>query len=618
MRYLIVTLILCLIAVSSNADEKVIKITKNSDINYVTVTVPQGIQFPVPKSWQNITPQFVDVADFLKENMLLGGTPSFAARGFDDSQKPIGKITLTFLDNIKIGQKLFSQLIDNDLNILDQQLYKANKAVIKQLGGQIFQYNSLRAKINGKFYHVITSTRQNPPDLNGERQDVFVINLRYYDFENSFSLFISSPAAASYELLPILGKIYSELESSIEEGANISKVKLNMNDHPLEVLSRSIPYELLETNKEVSVSLNNIDDQLELMSKFCEKEKTELKWQDFYYPPLLRTSFADYVTRIEDGGGFSPNDFEAAGIIFLPDDPCLTTRFAKLSPKVNERVKSFLKIHGYNKQGEIYSRDNECHAKNGTEAHHLILFSDGKANQNFYLEEDILSVWGDQDDIQDSNFLSLGPIQEKQDKTEYESIVNFSLGEDNLGTLIQLEFPNLAANTNNIKKFEELFATDNEHLKAEVSLRFGKTWFETSAWHFPQYDNLSIATYLNGTKFSTIVRLIYPHEFIALRAKEILDTRLKLKLPQRQTDRTFNDLFLQRDISILSYLNYVKLKSDNKIILEYHFNNRSEESASTSNCLSNYRHHQYLLSDLVRRSPLFNNLLPSIKNLYNP
>jgi hypothetical protein len=112
--------------------------------------------------------------------------------------------------------------------------------------------------------------------------------------------------------------------------------------------------------------------------------------------------------------------------------------------------------------------------------------------------------------------------------------------------------------------------------------------------------------------------MFYQYDIMALRAKEILDTRLKLKLPVRQTDLTFNDLFLKRDISIMSYLNYAKLKSGNKIILEYHFNNNTKATANTSNCLSNSRYDPYLLSDLVRRSPLFDNLLPSIESLYNP
>ena len=601
-----------------------IKTSENSDKDYVTITLPQGIQFPVPKNWQNMMGSKGIIEDFVNNKLYQHSDKKadlfFAAKGFDANGDVIGQITLSFNSFPSSEQKL-SQLEDNDFAFIDNQVRSLRKGKIKQAGGHLLADTGFRAKIKDKFYHVIFSTRANQTERDAGLKFVNDINLRYYDSENPFSIFISHPTKALHEIIPILEKFYSEFENNTDEEAATSKATSEMSGHQLKVLSKTIPYKLLETNKKASILLNNIDGQLELMSKFCEKKKTELKWQDFYYPPLLTTSFADYFTNLEDGGGFSPIDFEASGIVFLPEDPCLTTRFAKLSPKVNERVKSFLKIHDYNKQGEIYSRDNECRAKNGTEAHHLILFSDGKVNQNFYLEEDILSIWGGQADSDNSNLLSIGSDQKNQTETLYESILNLSLADERLGTLIEFEFPNLAFNSDNTINFEERFAVGYDNLKYQVEYRYGITWFEKPSWDFPQYDNLSIAKYFNGNSFNEVVRLVYSNELDALNASKILNTRLTFKRPQRSKGRdsyTFNKFFSDRGVSITSYLNYAKLNSDSKFIVEYHFKQKNKFKASSNTCLSKYEYSPHLISGVINYTTLFNNLLPAIERIYKP
>jgi len=216
MRYLIVTIIFCIHAIASNANGKVIEVTKNPDINYVTVTLPQGIQFPVPKAWQNMTPLRGMIEDYLNkqfdQNYDTVGRLGFAAKGFDEKGNIIGQVTLSFLKNETFGQKAFSQASDEAFEQLAKQVERLNRKGAKLAGAEYLIYKPHRVIINGDFYHQIISYRRQT-DQNGKIQEFVVVNLRYYDFENSYSLFVSYPASIYEVMEKKAGKIYKDLKN---------------------------------------------------------------------------------------------------------------------------------------------------------------------------------------------------------------------------------------------------------------------------------------------------------------------------------------------------------------------------------------------------------------------
>ena len=208
--------------VAANSETKSVKITKNYDNDYVTVSLPQGIQFPVPKTWQNMTPLKGILNDQLNkvfdQNYDVADRLGFVAKGFDKKGNMIGQVSLTFLKNETFGQEAFSQASDKDFEQLAKQIERLNRKGAKLAGAEYLDYKTDRLKINGHHYHRIVSERRNQ-NHKGELERFFVLNLRYYDFENSYSFFISFPISLYSEMKVVAKKINAEIYNypSIDE-----------------------------------------------------------------------------------------------------------------------------------------------------------------------------------------------------------------------------------------------------------------------------------------------------------------------------------------------------------------------------------------------------------------
>ena len=197
---------------------KFIKVTKNPDINYVTVTLPQGIQFPVPKTWQNMLPfkgaieDYLDTKDLFHNNVELG----FAVKGYDETGQFIGQITLSFLKNLSFfGPEDFVALSEEEFEALAAVTENNQRKQVDKLGGKIVSYDASRRIFNGGSYHFVISRRLENLYNSNEERDIVSINVRYYNFKNSYSVFISAPFSRKDILFPIIGKFVAELKNDM-------------------------------------------------------------------------------------------------------------------------------------------------------------------------------------------------------------------------------------------------------------------------------------------------------------------------------------------------------------------------------------------------------------------